>query len=203
MISEWLSEEYLKKGCVEHLRRSFLSAKPFPCLHLKNIFKREKFNMLRNALFQQEFTLKESDLFSLAQTGDFAGTTNPVLKEFRDFLLKDFRIFMEEITGEKFSKKNIDLAGSLYNDTHHLLCHDDQLEDRNIAFILYCSSLTKKEGGALRLFDNKNGSPSEIVKDLRPVENSLAFFKVSKISFHDVEEVRDARRYAIGGWYHE
>ena len=181
----------------------FLSAKPFPHLQLKNILKREKFEKLRTALFQQEFTLKESDLFSLAQTGDFAGTNNKILKEFREFLLKDFRIFMEEITGEKFSKKSMDLAGSLYNNTHHLLCHDDQLENRTIAFIYYCSTLTKKEGGALRLFDNKNSTPSKIVKDLRPYENSLAFFKVSTISFHDVEEVRNTRRYAIGGWYHE
>lgn len=46
------------------------------------------------------------------------------------------------------------MTGSKYEYTDTLLCHDDELEGRRIAFILYLVPYWKKEdGGALDLFD--------------------------------------------------
>ena len=46
------------------------------------------------------------------------------------------------------------MTGSKYEYTDTLLCHDDELEGRRIAFILYLVPHWKKEdGGGLDLFD--------------------------------------------------
>ena len=91
----------------------------------------------------------------------------------------------------------------MYSDTCYLLCHDDDLEGRKIAFTLYLSNLTQPEGGSLCLFSSKNKFPERIIKKLEPKLNSLVIFEVSKTSFHEVEEViAKKQRIALGGWLH-
>lgn len=86
------------------------------------------------------------------------------------------------------------------------MCHDDELEGRRIAFIMYfVKDWSEKDGGTLDLFDrDQNGDPKEIVKKLVPKTNSLAFFPVTEKSFHQVAEVltKDKERLSIGGWFH-
>ena len=86
--------------------------------------------------------------------------------------------------------------------TDHLLCHDDELEGRRIAFIMYfVKDWTEKDGGTLDLFDrDANGDPKDVVKRLVPKSNSMAFFEVTEKSFHQVAEVltKDKQRLSIG-----
>lgn len=87
-----------------------------------------------------------------------------------------------------------------------LLCHDDELEGRRIAFILYLvppwdSSL----GGTLDLYNvDEHFQPKQIVKSLIPSWNTLVFFEVSPVSFHQVSEVlsEEKSRLSISGWFH-
>jgi len=135
----------------------------------------------------------------MAQTQDFRTNNDKVIKSFMNLLSSnEFGDFMNSITGLKFSNI-VDLSANMYQNTDFLLCHDDRLEDRKVAFMIYLSSLTKKDGGALNLFDKEEN----VAKSLRPSFNTFLLFKVSKKSFHVVEEVvNDIQRIALTGWFH-
>lgn len=150
---------------------------------------------------KEKFYQKEADLFSFFQTNDIISSKNKILLEFREFLASgEFIHYMESLTGLKLGRGKVDLAGSLYKNTNYLLCHDDELEGRSIAFLLYLSTLDGKDGGSLNLMDRK----PRIAKKLIPKFNTFTFFQVSKISFHEVGEViADKQRIALGGWLHD
>ena len=88
-----------------------------------------------------------------------------------------------------------------------MLCHDDQLEDRQIAFIFYLTNSDwdcSKDGGALELFNaNEKKECKNVVRKLNPSRNSFSFFEVSPVSFHQVGEVlrREGGRLSINGWF--
>lgn len=93
-----------------------------------------------------------------------------------------------------------------------LLCHDDELEGRRVAFILYLvPPWQSSDGGTLDLYstdseypawcvwcvllDNRslicssssgNFQPQSIVKSIVPSSNTLVLFEVSPVSFHQV-----------------
>jgi Rps23 Pro-64 3,4-dihydroxylase Tpa1-like proline 4-hydroxylase len=182
----------------------FRQAKSFPHLEIKNFFTNEFIAKIADSLQREPFYVKQSDLFSFKQTADLISTKEPVLQELRAFLLSEsFMKYMEQITGFKLKRNKLDLAGTMYEDTDYLLCHDDQLDKRKIAFLIYLSDMTAKEGGFLNIFGNKKGRPTKVVKKIIPKYNKFALFEVSKISFHSVEEVKtNKQRIAIGGWYY-
>jgi prolyl 3-hydroxylase /prolyl 3,4-dihydroxylase len=181
-------------------RLQFKNAKPFSHLELKGFLNEDLATSLLNALAKEHFESNEADLFKLKQSRDFISTTNPTLKRFRQFLLsEEFISYMESLTNLRIKRGVIDLAGSLYENSDFLLCHDDQLEGRAIAFLFYLTDMGKNDGGALALIDKKGKTALRI----QPQFNTFAFFEVSPLSFHEVEEVLSAKqRIAIGGWYH-
>lgn len=200
-LADWINKKYLNLKKIDALNREFRSNKPFSHLELRGFFVEEKIICLIKALSSVRFYEKDADLFHFFQTNDISSEKNKVLQDFRSFLCsKEFLEYMHDVTELSFKPKTVDLAGTLYANTHYLLCHDDQLEGRNIAFLLYLSSLTKKDGGALNLMDKKQ----RVVKSLIPKMNTLTFFHVSPISFHEVSEVvTDTQRIALGGWLHD
>jgi Rps23 Pro-64 3,4-dihydroxylase Tpa1-like proline 4-hydroxylase len=154
---------------------------------------------------QGGFTHKESDLFSLAQTADFADTTNKTLAEFRAFLRSpEWTAYLRTLTGVALTGLQLDSGASLYLDKDYLLCHDDQVTGRKIAYIFYLGpNFTARDGGALALLDTKSGKPGAVVKRLAPQYNTLVMFTVSSKSWHAVEEVTSAKpRISINGWFH-
>ena len=188
---------------VEKLKKKFNSAKPYSHLVLENFLDEKDAKVLAQALRKEDFKEKDSDLFHLWQTDDLSTTKNKDLKEMHSLVTsKEFADFMKKITGINVRPGVLDFAGSLYKDTNYLLCHDDRVEDRKIAYIYYLSEdFKEKEGGALVLFDDKKGKPGKIIKRYSPKWNSLALFAVSTKSWHAVEEVIGKKdRYAIGGW---
>ncbi len=202
MLKEWLNDKYLDNKETAKLREIFLNNKPFPYIELVGLLKKEKIDPLIKAISKESFVQKESDLFKFSQTNDFISTENKELRKFRDFLAsKEFISFMQKITDERLKTGKIDCNGSLYQDTDFLLPHDDQLEGRKIAFIYYLTTLYDKDGGELSLLDSKS---VKVVNKIKPKLNSFAFFKVSDISFHQVEEViGDKQRITINGWFHD
>lgn len=198
---EWINNNLESGKFVD----KFGKAKPFPHIVIRNFLNEAVAERLLGELKQEKFTFKDSDLFQLNQTDDLKFTKSRLLKEFYDYARsKEFAKIMSQITGLKLSPGALDLAGSLYKSGNYLLCHDDRVEDRKLAYIIYLSKgFEEKDGARFVLFDNKKGKPNTEVKKYIPEWNSLLIFEVSDISFHSVEEnFSDKDRYAIGGWLH-
>lgn len=190
---------------VSELKKEFEKNSPFSHLVIDNFLVEEKAVKLSRALKKEAFEHKESDLFAFKQTQDLHYSENKEIKEFVWFLeSQEFSDLVNEMTGIKVKKGALDLFGSLYENTSYLLCHDDQLEDRKIAYIIYLGEdFSQGDGGALSLRKDDKGKPSEIERKYYPKFNSLVMFEVSKKSWHEVEEViGKKKRYAIGGWLH-
>ncbi len=188
MLSDWINPHYLDGN-------NEVITKPFPHSIFPDFFIEEKILAVLKALTEEKFFIKEADLFKFRQTHDFVNTKNNVLKEFYDFISsKEFITFISNVSQKKLSS-HIDMFGTVYEDTDFLLCHDDKLEGRTLAYFVYLSNLQNGQGGELSLF----GSDT---KKIRPSFNTFAFFEVSGKSFHQVEEVINAQRIAITGWFH-
>lgn len=205
LLKAWLHPLYLQEQKVENLRISFPSQKPFPFLECKSFLNPDKAVQVLKALSLEKFYPKEADLFQFSQTEDLKATTNKVLAEFRSFLCSpEFISYVSYIVSIDLKPKAIDLAGTLYQDTDYLLCHDDQLEGRKVAFMYYLSDVGKNEGGAVELFASKNGLPTTAEKIIIPTFNTFAFFLVSERSFHQVQEVvKDVQRISLSGWFYD
>ncbi|RKF80230.1 Prolyl 3,4-dihydroxylase TPA1 [Golovinomyces cichoracearum] len=163
------------------------------------------------------FTLKETDIYKIHQSGDLAnldGLDDATLEKLPNLLLlrdalysSSFRNYIATITGSgNLSGQKTDMAINIYTPGCNLLCHDDVIGSRKVSYILYLTDpdIPWKEewGGALRLFpttvNNYDGmktvTPSPYPqKILPPAWNQLSFFAVQPgKSFHDVEEVYHA-----------
>ncbi len=202
-LAAWLSPKYLDEKAIAKLRKEFDSAKPFSHLEMASFLHEKKAAALLKFVADQDFIEKRSDLFQLKQTHDFAGSSG-LLKEFRDFLCSaEFTNYMKKLTGITLVVGKVDAHGSLYEDTDYLLCHDDELDSRKIAFLFYLTEMFPGQGGTLNLFVSKNGKPVKVSKKVLPQFNKFAFFAVTKKSFHEVEEMYISKgRIAIGGWLH-
>lgn len=204
IMCEWLNDNYLQIRTIDTLKKSFPTKKPFSHLVINNFLKEEKAIQILKALSKEKFYKKESDLFKFMQTNDFIATNNKTIKKFREFFSSEELItFMIYLTSSDLKKGKVDMAGSLYQDTDFLLCHDDRLEGRKIAYIYYLSTLDEKEGGSLNLLYSKNKIPTQISISITPRFNTFVFFEVSNISFHEVEEViTNKQRITINGWFY-
>ena len=204
-LKDWISSFYLQELTIQKLAQRFPHQKPFPYLELPHFFIEEKVKAMVNALIEEQFVTQEADLFKFKQTGDIVGSKNNTLQEFRQFLCsKEFVSYLTQIISTSLKANSVDMAGTFYDNTDFLLCHDDLLEGRKIAYFLYLSDLHKNDGGALNLFASENKQPTEIAATIIPKFNTFAFFLVSEKSFHEVAEVvRDVPRIAISGWFHD
>lgn len=203
-LEQWIAPQHLRPQAVKKLAARYRSATPFPHIALDNFLHERIARELLRALIAEKFYPKKSDLFQLAQTQSLAASTQPVIQAVRSvFRSPEFTDYIARISGVKLKSGKLDFNGALYQDTDHLLCHDDELDTRKIAFMLYLNTLTKKDGGSLNLLGTKNKKPHRVVKKLWPKFNTLTFFTVSEKSFHEVEEVvSQAQRLNVGGWLH-
>ncbi|XP_064626041.1 prolyl 3-hydroxylase OGFOD1-like [Lineus longissimus] len=179
---------------------------PFRCCVLPNFIKDERFlEGLKDELLDQIFYEKNNDLYKFQQTDDLRKISSPHVRALRKFLYSDFLAWLREVTGIQFSEK-VDMTCSKYDYTDTLLCHDDELEGRRIAFILYLVPPWKDgDGGALEIFNtDENRLPKDVIRSIFPKWNSFAFFEVNPVSFHQVAEVltEDKTRLSVNGWFH-
>lgn len=205
LFLKWINQKYLFFLDIERFKNTFHTFKPFPYFEFKNFFLPSKIIPVMKALAEEQFHPQQADLFQFQQTDDFKNTKNKVLQEFRTFLSStEFISYLGYITSTKLKPNSIDMSGTLYEDTDYLLCHDDQLESRKIAYFLYLSDLDKNDGGALNLFSSLNGIPTGVKATIIPKFNTFSFFLVSEKSFHEVAEVvREVQRITISGWFHD
>lgn len=183
-----------------------LITEPFNVCLLHNLIgDNESVDSLKNELFDIEFHTKNNDLYKFHQSDDLQNFDTPYIHAFRKCLEGTLAPWLRDVTGIPLDG-TISLTCSKYSYTDVLLCHDDELEGRRIAFILYLTpGWTSEDGGSLDLFDtDSNGQPRDIVRSIIPRFNSFAFFEVSPVSFHQVAEVlsEDKVRLSVGGWFH-
>lgn len=179
---------------------------PFRVGKISNFLKRIEFlEELKEELSDIETRRPETDLYSFEQTSDLANVDGEKIRQFHKQFKNDMRSWMSRNTGIELST-TMSMSSASYSDTDYLLCHDDNLGDRRIAFVLYLSkNWTAEDGGSLDLFDtDSSGLPRNIVRSLVPEYNSLVFFEVSDTSYHQVAEIisSDKSRCTINGWFH-
>ena len=199
-LHDWISPRHLDVPSSS----AFARAKPFPHIVLQGFLKPRIADALAAALRKQTFTRKETDLYSLSQTHDLTHTDDPTLRAFHHILTtSELRNYLLTLTGVKVGT-TIDMSGFTYTDGDHLLCHDDKLEGRALAYILNLSrELGRSDGGELELLSSQNGKPHCSVKLIPPTYNTLTLFKVTPTSFHQVREVLiQKNRLTLGGWFH-
>ncbi|KAG8437670.1 hypothetical protein GDO86_008396 [Hymenochirus boettgeri] len=160
---------------------------------------------LREELLELNFQPKSNDLYQFKQSEDLKNQDEPHIKVLKQVLFEDFRQWLSEVTNVQL-EKTVDVSCAQYGYTDTLLCHDDELEGRRFAFILYLvPEWSEADGGSLDLYGtDDNTQPGAIVKSLVPRWNSLVFFEVSPVSFHQVSEVlcEGRCRLSISGWFH-
>ena len=203
-LKEWIKEEWFERETIVEMNKEFNNNRPFKHIFITEFLKKDKAEELEKALRGENFERKESDLFRFSQTYDLQDSESQIILEFANLLESaEFAEFIGKIVGVQLRQGALDLFGSLYENTDYLLCHDDLLEDRKIAYLLYLSDLSEKEGGALALLGDKNEQPDRVEKRYYPKFNGFIVFAVTSKSWHEVEEVIvNKKRYTIGGWMH-
>ncbi|NWR56668.1 OGFD1 hydroxylase, partial [Bucorvus abyssinicus] len=176
---------------------------------------------LRDELLGLGFRGRRNDLLSLRQSEELGGRPEPHIAALRQALCEEFRAWLSAVTQIEL-EPTIDISCAKYEYTDVLLCHDDELEGRRIAFILYLvPPWEKSDGGTLDLYStDEHCEPQQIVKSLVPSWNTLVFFEVSPVSFHQarsclsfilccgyspcVSEVlsEEKSRLSVSGWFH-
>jgi len=203
-LQSWINKSWLNSDKIKKIRSSFSNSKPFEHAELADLFNEAKLRKILADLEKEPFIRKESDLFKFEQTEDLESSKVNSLKEFRDFLCsEEFILFLRELFGIKLKTGKINLTGTRYSDTDFLLPHDDRLEGRKLAYMIYLTDLNKKDGGSLSLLDSKNSIPTSSAKRIMPNFNKFIAFKVSEKSFHEIEEViSNKKRIALSGWFY-
>ena len=181
-----------------------IDASPFPHVVVENFLDSDTLDLVVDALAGLEYSFSESDLFSYWASVKLTDIDHPALnilredlgdKSWRDEVAKAFQV-------SKLSK--IDMAAYVYGLGDFLLPHDDQVENRIIAYSLHLTpDLEENDGGSLDLFKANNEGKSQLVKSIIPKFNSLNLFEVSATSWHQVSEIlTDIQRLTLTGWYH-
>lgn len=204
---------------VTSVRRSYETSSPYPHAVASSLIEDSLLRSVRHEIKEHiHFTLKETDIYRIHQSGDLANLSNldseslqhlPSLVHLRDALYSpDFREWVSEVTGAgKLSGHKTDMAVNVYTPGSYLLCHDDVIGSRRVSYILYLTDPDqpwKKEwGGGLRLYPtetatNKQGEQIKVPLpehsvNIPPSFGQLSFFAVRPgESYHDVEEVYHA-----------
>lgn len=186
---------------------------PYPAASLPNFLESTDYlRKLREELLTEAYFHKSNDLYEFYQSEDLRLSKKPHIAAFKNAIYSQkFFSLMSSLTGIDLDPSIIDLNGNQYHEGCYLLCHDDDIknekEGRRIAFILYLvdDDWSAADGGALDLFRcDETGYPVEVTQSLVPVRNTLAFFELSSVSYHQVAEVltRDKSRISISGWFH-
>ncbi|XP_034536831.1 prolyl 3-hydroxylase OGFOD1 [Notolabrus celidotus] len=200
MKEAWSQRNHYSQGDLE------LDCHPFPHCIIRNFLSSEAFvENLQKELLGLSFHEKSNDLYKFKQSDDLRKRTEPHIAGLRTALFGPFRSWLGEVLGVEL-EPTVDISCAKYEHTDVLLCHDDELEGRRVAFILYLvPQWQSSDGGTLDLYTtDSNLQPQSILKSLVPSLNTFILFEVSPVSFHQVSEVlsQDKCRLSLSGWFH-
>lgn len=215
-IKSAFRSDLFNEKTVQSFRKDYASSGPYPHAVVPSLIQDTLLRSVRSEIISYiHFTLKETDIYRIHQSGDLANLSNldaeslrhlPSLVRLRDALYSsDFREWVSTVTGAgKVSGEKTDMAVNVYTPGSYLLCHDDVIGSRRVSYILYLTDPDRPWqagwGGGLRLFPTetkKNNAGEDIQVPLAehslnvpPSFGQLSFFAVRPgESYHDVEEV--------------
>ncbi|MCL4122653.1 UNVERIFIED_CONTAM: hypothetical protein GTU68_000844, partial [Idotea baltica] len=179
---------------------------PFNCAFIPNVIQdTELLNEVSSEIKKLALHNKNNDLYKFKCTEDLKAVSSSSIQKLCSYIEGPMKSWIQKLTGLDLNDK-VTISCSQYNYSDVLLCHDDELEGRRIAYVLYMvPSWKKKYGGSLDLFSVDHlKRPSSITERFYPRFNTLAFFEVSPVSFHQVAEVlaEGQTRLTINGWFH-
>uniref|UniRef100_A0A8C3WTH3 2-oxoglutarate and iron dependent oxygenase domain containing 1 n=1 Tax=Catagonus wagneri TaxID=51154 RepID=A0A8C3WTH3_9CETA len=200
-FSDAVTEETLKKQVAEAWSRRtpfrheavVMDMDPFLHCVIPNFIQSQNFlEGLQKELLNLDFHEKYNDLYKFQQSDDLKKRREPHICALRKILFEHFRAWLSDISKIDLESA-IDMSCAKYEFSDALLCHDDELEGRRIAFILYLvPPWDRNMGGTLDLYSvDEHFQPKQIVKSLIPSWNTLVFFEVSPVSFHQHEILYD------------
>jgi len=217
-----LNQECFQEELIEQLSKAFAERKPFtsdeasvlpegyPLTVFRNFLDAGFARRLKATVNQLPFKHKATDLFDFYQSPDLKPfldeDDNPISQVCREIFSPKFTQTIGKIVGKPLGTQ-IDFAAQKYCKGQYLLCHDDRLESRIVAFVLYLvdEAWSSKDGGQFEKYGlDYRGSPSiEPVDSFTPAWNTLVFFEVSMWSHHQVAEVLgNLPRLSVAGWLH-
>jgi hypothetical protein len=166
---------------------------------------------LRGELATIDFHVKSNDLYEFFQSDDLRTCKLPCVARLRSLMYSErFVQFVRDVTGvADIDASVVDMSAAVYRSGGYLACHDDELDSRRVAFVLYLVDETwslDADGGALDLYDVDAATrmPGKVVHTIAPQWNSLVLFEVCPESYHQVALVTSELkpRLTISGWYH-
>uniref|UniRef100_A0AAR2M2P1 Prolyl 4-hydroxylase alpha subunit domain-containing protein n=1 Tax=Pygocentrus nattereri TaxID=42514 RepID=A0AAR2M2P1_PYGNA len=185
VVRSALSEAWKEKTSYSHGGVE-LDCDPFRHCRIQNFIHSQGFAQnLRDELLQLSFHNKSNDLYKFKQSEDLKRRKEHHISQMRSLIFVQFRSWLAEVLGVDL-EPTVDISCAKYEHTDVLLCHDDELEGRRVAFILYLvPSWDLSDGGTLDLYStDEHYQPVNIAKSLLPSWNTLMFFEVSPVSFH-------------------
>ncbi|MFP4402298.1 MAG: 2OG-Fe(II) oxygenase family protein [Candidatus Nanoarchaeia archaeon] len=208
-IENWIHQDVLSN--IEQFSQTFQNATPYEHISIPHFFKEDIAKQIEQALMSVDYEEFNTDLYHFFKSKDLKHISSlpQILQDLHTFIFSTecIELFQKLTNTSINTQKQGDLHSILLQHTHYLLCHDDQVDERSIAFIINLSrDFTKKDGGALEIFaHNSQLEPTQCEKRIIPKFNQLNMFKVSEISFHQISEVEavDKNRLSISGWYYK
>jgi len=219
-IRKAFRDDLFEPQTVKSFHDSYTTSEPYPHAVVSGLIQEDLLRNVRSEITENiHFTLKETDIYRIHQSGDLANLSNldqealkrlPSLVKLRDALYSPgFREWVSEVTGAgKLSGRKTDMAVNVYTPSSYLLCHDDVIGSRRVSYILYLTDPDNpwqaEWGGGLRLYptEPKKNRAGEDIKvplaewnvNIPPSFSQLSFFAVRPgESYHDVEEVYHAK----------
>eukprot|EP01083_Nonionella_stella_P184642 671217_1 len=120
---------------------------PFPHRRIDNFVNTDFLEIVKSEILRGlkgsdsiNFRKKSNDLYEFHQSDELVSCKNEWISKLRDSLYSsEVRERLSQITGIKLSDKP-DMFAAIYQKTHRLLCHDDQLESRSCLHCVPCST---------------------------------------------------------------
>ena len=139
---------------------------PFKCVFIDNLIEDHRFvdSLEKEIRLHVRFNEKNNDLYRFKQSRDFKHLQHlPHCQAMTDCLLEQLMPVLRKVTGFQLYEDCIDVTASKYDKNDVLNCHDDMLEERRIAFILYLvdQEWTEADGGHLCLFGREGENEIE------------------------------------------
>eukprot|EP01024_Parvocaulis_polyphysoides_P037366 TRINITY_DN332_c0_g1_i1.p1 TRINITY_DN332_c0_g1~~TRINITY_DN332_c0_g1_i1.p1 ORF type:complete len:577 (+),score=105.05 TRINITY_DN332_c0_g1_i1:689-2419(+) len=219
-----LREDLFSENSCSKLKTQYEAGEPYNHFVIQSLCQDDRLKLVRDEIINNlNGAFKETDLFKVVQTGDLANLDyleKEELQKLQELLslrnslyCKEFREFIQKITGCAELLEKADCSVNTYLEGGHLLCHDDVITTRCVSYIVYLTDpdepWTKDDGGNLELYPLQDGKfgvadtvPSKLIL---PTWNSMVIFPVQPgRSFHAVQEVLqgDRPRLSISGWFH-
>ena len=151
---------------------SYASARPYPHAVIDSALNDTLLRAVRSEIVAHvTATYKETDLFTMFQTGDLANLdaldAEAAAKLRHTRALRDaiyspeFRAFVTAVTGVGPLTDTTDCACNVHAPGGHLLCHDDVIGTRAVSYIVYLTDpdaeWKQEDGGALELYPAGKG----------------------------------------------